>query len=131
MNPDEQSRIVGRVGCPGGEDARGLAELPLHPVVNRIDPRRDCQGLSLGAETEIQHRVEGAVKASRPTPALGAERTVVGDALSHQRVSELEQDSRALGQQQDDLFLKLPGYGTDVGKHIRRVRSRDPTTVTL
>jgi hypothetical protein len=113
VHPAEQGRIVGRVACRRGEDARGLAELSSHAVVNRIDSRDDRPRLALRAETEPQHRVEGAVKALRPSPALGAERTVIDHALSHQRVRKLEQDGRTPGYKQDDLLLKLLGYCID------------------
>src|SRR5262249_52352892 len=98
------------IGCPGGEQAGGLRDPAVHAVVNRIDPRRDGEGLSLGTEAESEHRVERTAKALRPPPPLTAEGAVIGNALSHQGMRELEQNGGAPGQKQDDFSLKLPGY---------------------
>ena len=116
---------MSRVGCPDGKDASSLRQPSVHAVVDRVDPRYYCQGLSLRFETESQHRVEGAVKTPHPAPALGAKSAVVGDTASHERMRELEQNGRAPAEKKDDLPLKLPGYGAHAGGHVPRVRSRD------
>ena len=49
--------------------------------------------------------------------ALRAERAVVGNALGHEWVRELEQDRRAPGEEKDDLSLQLPAGGLNDTHH--------------
>jgi len=108
---------VGRIRGSDREGSGVLVKLTVHAVVDRVDASRNRQGLALGAETEPQHRLEGAVKASCAPPRLAAKRAVIGDALRHQRMRELEQDGRAPGQKQDNFFLEPPGHGLGAGNY--------------
>src|SRR5262249_28573632 len=66
-------RIVGRVGCPSGEDARGLAELARNAVVNRNDAAR-------GVEELVRRRLFQVV-GERLDFTHGRIRTVIYDRL--------------------------------------------------
>src|SRR5262245_9110437 len=93
--------------------------MSVHAIVDRVDSRQDRPGLLVGAEAEVEHRVEGVEEAPQPAPVVDMERAVVGDTLGHERVSELQEDGRAPGDEQDDLPLEFPANRTEPRTRVR------------
>jgi hypothetical protein len=91
-----------------------------------IDTCHYGPGLRLGAEAELEHRMERAMKAPHMPAPFGMEAAVIGDTAGDERVRKLEKNSGAPGEQEDHFSLKLPSDGLDRRKRCGHVCPPDP-----
>src|SRR5918996_739911 len=97
--------------------------MPIHTIVDRLDPCEDRQGLLLSTEAQLEHRTEGPVEARDMPVAPSAEPAVVCDSAGYERVGQLEHYRGTPRKEQDDLPLKFASDGVDARPRFWRVRS--------